>query len=208
MRSDTPQDDLPEHVSTYGVMPWERQAREPDDAWALFVAYRDSGYPDGVAGPFRARKVSELAATHDVAYGTLKRLSGEHNWVERAGAFDRELDRRKSESGMSLLDRQRARDNRMVDKMYYFGEVALDTLIARFESGTEDPTNNEIRQWLGDAIKLKRLINGQSTEIVEVQCRYDLSRLTLEEMETFRALEARMRLPEPANVLAPDLTTE
>jgi hypothetical protein len=135
-------------------------------------------------------------------------LASTHNWAERAGAFDRELDHRRNEARMSMRDRDDLIAQRIASKMCFVGEQVLDMAIARVESG-ETWTNSELRQWLIESSKHKRLLNGQSTENVSVECKYDLSKLTLDEMETFRALEAKMRLPAPADApapMAPDLT--
>jgi hypothetical protein len=190
--------------SPYGVQPWERQPRESDREWELFQQWRGMAYPDGLEGPFKARTTKALALTTGVASAALMALVGTRNWCERAAAFDRELDVRRTEAGLNVIERNARRHQRLLDQMLTSVDMAHAQFQARVEAG-EQMTASEIRQWADTVIKLQRLVTGQSTENVAVVVLYDLSRLELSELETFRALEAKARVPQVDKASAPEL---
>lgn len=171
--------------------PWERLPREGDQAWAYFQLYLQQGYPNGPGGDFHPRNVSELARTIGVTRDYLAHVSSDFHWPQRAGAWDREVERRKSEADLTEVARSRSRWLRIVSKARTLGEAELDKYLSR---STGDPTvpvltakdamavmdwaRNVERQYLQEA-KVKDVQDDQDV---------DLENLELEDLEALHSV--------------------
>lgn len=69
--------------------PWDRRANESDPAWEAFVLYRDSG-----ASRSQTNVAKALGKTRQLLSG----WSAQHDWVDRAAAWDLEQDRQRREA--------------------------------------------------------------------------------------------------------------
>ena len=76
---------------------WERQPEETTPAFAAFAAYRDY---EGETG--EARSMSKVARELSKSRSLLARWSGKYAWVERAAAWDAEVDRRRAAGALEV----------------------------------------------------------------------------------------------------------
>lgn len=183
-------------LQSYVIHPWERQANEADQDWQWFQAYRDSAYPNGYEGAFEARTLRLLAVQFGVSEATLKGRSSTYCWNERAGAWDRELDRRRMASGAHRVDAVNYAHQRILDKHRDLIEMGIDHYKAQAEAG-DMPSRRELIAWSEFVFKYDRLTTGQSTENVSVRAQHnlDLDALEPEEMKEFQRLVAKMSRP-------------
>ena len=86
----------------FGRKPWLRQPREPQAAYARFIAYRDLG---------TSRSLAAAAPLCGLSLGRLKQLSGGWRWSRRAQAWDRDqfLKRRNQQLEACEESRERLR---------------------------------------------------------------------------------------------------
>src|SRR5919107_865009 len=67
------------------VLPWERQPREGEEAYAAFLAYRD-------LGPYRTHEATRKSLGKRPGYlKPIERWSALRDWHQRAGAWDAHL---------------------------------------------------------------------------------------------------------------------
>lgn len=72
-----------------GREPWERQHREPANAYAAFVAYRDMGNQRSLTNVAdRAQVANDGTSPRGWTRGNMGRWSGRWRWVERARLWD------------------------------------------------------------------------------------------------------------------------
>lgn len=81
------------------MAPWDRQPGESDKAFAAFCAYRDLG-PDRTH-----EKTREKLGKNSGYLRVLEAWSGRFRWMDRAAAFDAELDRQKLPAVIELHNR-------------------------------------------------------------------------------------------------------
>jgi len=166
------------------LRPWERMDREHDSAWALFMAYRDSGYPDGIGGKLRPRTVRAIAEMAGMNEEYVGEVSRGFHWVQRAGAWDREVDRRKTREDLREVDLIRRRMNRRVEKLSTLLEMEIDKALARAtDPDMAQMTPKDIVATAEFVTKIERLMAGESTENVSHTGAWDLEKLTVEELE-------------------------
>lgn len=110
-------------------LPWERQAKrgspEPAKAFRAFTIYREQGASrsvDAVAKALRGTKEATNEPQNSKpgrAGGTLKGWARSWRWVERAAAWDAEMDRQRREAEIAevraMAKRQAAQAHRMQD---------------------------------------------------------------------------------------------
>ena len=169
-------------LPSYMLHPWDRRPDEPDEPWGAFIRFRDWAYPEGYDGRYRDRRLSEVAIALQTPSTRLRGWCSSYDWHARAGAFDRELDRRRVEVGLNDLQRVQATHGRILAKASGLVEHALDDLRARVEAG-ETLSPGDWTRMCDMVLKAERLHTGQSTENVSVQHRIDLSKLSYAEGE-------------------------
>ena len=185
-------------MTSTAIQPWERQHLEDEKSWEGFRIYRDSGYPDGYDGAFRARTVRYVATCMGVSIAAVGALCARFSWPERAGAFDRELERRRYESSLDQRARIRLAHERILEKTRGLVEVQLDLLLGKTQAGVE-VTPSELRGLLELQMKYDLLLTGQATENhahahVHVSDHgLDLTRLTPDEFTEFRRLVEKVQ---------------
>lgn len=164
---------------------WERQEKEPEDAFLAFQNYRDQALPRSwrrVYG-YASSKVGEW-------YSAFK-------WRERCLAYDKHLDH------MILSDREEIvrqtnkeafiRHARMLDTVMHLCErelAKLDRASLEFEGGGLMKTG-ELQRYIEMAIKFDRLIRGETTE--NNGPAVDYSKLSVDELRTLQGLLKKAR---------------
>lgn len=169
--------------------PWNRQPCDSEARWRLFLAYRDQPPPRTLRG------ASEALGGYDER--GLRRHASEDAWPERCAEFDRYLD----EQRVALIVDVLAEDARTTaarhaaiarDAVEAAHSVALEWLAKLAKGETlEGWSPNDVRGMIRDMVTLERLVRGEATERVEHGIGFDLSRLTIGEIETMRTLEAK-----------------
>lgn len=132
-------------MSEPATLPWDRQPREPEKAYAYFGIYRDLG---------RTRTVAKVAAEVHKSRDYLHKLASTWRWVQRAQAFDREQDRL---YGEGLAERRRD----MADRHARIASALQAKIVARLQSlDASRLTPGDIARWLEVATRIERLALG------------------------------------------------
>lgn len=184
------------------TQPWERMAREGDQAWAHFQYYLQQAYPHGPAGEWQPRNVSEMARMVGMSREYLARLSSEFHWPQRAGAWDREVERRKSSQDLAAASRSRRHWLRVVTKARNLGETALDKLLAIENANPAIPslTAKDIVAVLDWSHKVERVhVAGQEgSEAAPDEGEADLENLELEDLVALDGILKKAKANSPA----------
>lgn len=176
------------------LRPWERLPREGDSAWALFLAYRDSAYPKGPTGGFVPRVKTALAEAAGLTPDYMYKLAVEFHWDARAGAWDRELDRRARETDLSDVEYNRRTMLRRLRKLGNLAEMELDKLLTRAtDPDLPQMTAKELVQTLEFCLKADRLLAEKPTEIVRAEGAWNLEDLSVEDLEALNALRKKAK---------------
>ena len=169
--------------------PWERQPFDTDASWRAFVVYRDL--------PQRPRKYKYVAAALGLTRPAIAQQASRCAWRERAAEFDSYIDRQKTALIIDAMEEDaRAIANRhlhLISGMLQCAETAVAGWLQRIQNGDklDEWTPTEVRMIIKDLVTLERVIRGDATERVEVNVGFDLSRLSIQELEQFRALEEK-----------------
>lgn len=147
-------------------LPWERQPNESAKAFRAFVVFRDLK-PDersalavgdrlGYKTPDRHRRIGRGPTT-------IERWSARFGWLDRAAAWDCELDRRFRESQF--------RERIDMAKRHAAEALALQNVAVQRlrEIAPGQLSADQLLRWLVEGIKLERLCRGESTENVQYQ---------------------------------------
>ncbi len=168
---------------------WTRQPCDTDARWRVFQGYRDMALP---------RSLARLAVSLSAQPSTIESWSWQDGWVARCFEFDRWIDSVRVETMLELMNEDaRARGARHVSLLRDMQEGAAIAARAWLAEFRNEPTKalqwspNEIARMVKTAITLERLVHGESTENVDNKHGFDLSRLSIEEIETMRVLEAK-----------------
>jgi hypothetical protein len=174
--------------------PWERMPRENDREWALFVAFRDSAYPQGIAGPMEPRNIARLTRELGEPDQALYELAKAFSWVWRVGFYDRDVDRRKLDLHRCELERAHRDHERIRGKMRKLAELELDKLTQLSETQPDalqlNPT--QLKQLLELSCNQDRLAAGEPTartETVGGPRSLDLSKLNYEQLKQLREIQ-------------------
>ncbi len=176
--------------------PWTRQPCDSPARWRAFVAYRDQTPPRTI------RATSEALGGYDAR--TLERYSSSDAWPERCAAFDRHLDAAR----VTVITDVLAEDARHVaarhvellrDAQEAAAQVVRQWLATINAGGRLDGWSpGEVRGMIKDMLILERLVRGEATERVEHGVGFELARLTLDEIQTLRTLEAKAGMVDSA----------
>lgn len=169
---------------------WTRQPCDTDARWYAFQAYRDQEQP---------RSLRRLAEDLDVSQRLVEKYSAEDAWGARVFEFDRWTDSIRVEAMLELMNEDaRARGARHVELLRNMQESAAHVVrgwLRRIRNNPEAALHefspNDVTRMVKTAITLERLVHGESTENVDNKHGFDLSRLSIEEIETMRMLEAK-----------------
>lgn len=180
------------------LRPWERLPRETDQDWAYFRLFLDSAYPQGPNGEYVPRNATDLARTIGVARETLAQRSCAFHWVQRAGAWDREVERRRKDTDLSEVQRSRAKWLRIAEKARNLGESELDKLLARSVSDPTIPCMTAkdalaVMDWARTAER-QYLQEGRVKD-ADTAGDVDLENLALEDLEQLHEIIQRSKAP-------------
>lgn len=136
--------------------PWELQPGETAKAFEAFCLYRDMGTERSIA------KVGEKLGKNKI---TLEQWSAKNGWVDRATAWDGELDRIRQQEEMRLarLEVRRMRERQAKDgmAMQEKGRKALEFLIET------DLSANDVVKLIVEGGKHERIARGDVGEVIE-----------------------------------------
>ena len=122
--------------------PWERQPSEGKKAFEAFTCYRDLGTD---------RSLTKVEQKYNKNRALIARWSSNWNWVERANAWDDELDRRTREEIAKGVTSMRKKhidiSNAMLTK----------ALKAMSELNPKDMTPKDIKEFIKLATELERI---------------------------------------------------
>lgn len=200
---------------------WERQKGEPAPAFAAFRAFRDLG---------DKRSIDAVAEANVVAVrkATLQRWSSIWNWAERAGAYDRMLDRRRVEAAAKEVE---AMTQRHIQTGMVLQQRGLEYVHEHLDTAEKrrrlTPTN--ALRFIELGAQLERRARGVEQEAaedrpaghIEVSVKVELFGRITQMAENHRAVSAMApngvittgiapprTLPEPDDGLGDDLDTE
>lgn len=174
---------------------WERQPGESAAQYVKFCAYRDMRYipqADGSVKPdLRARRsLRELAKSAGCRRQTLEEISAKNRWVERAEAYDTEIERQMREKNEAEILKMRERHAMLATQMLKKAAIRLVTL-----------QNNELApadliRMIDTGVKIECLSRGEATENQQIsgeitarqKNELDLSTLNEDELRRLAAL--------------------
>src|SRR4051794_39217935 len=134
-------------------VPYERQDGESKQAFEGFVVYRNLGL---------TRNLKDVGRKIGKNHSLIKRWSSQHNWVERAQAFDNEMDKR------TILENAQLRKQMVKDHAEVSRQLLHKVKVAIEHIKPEALSPYEIAKLLEIAVKIERLSRGESTEISEI----------------------------------------
>jgi hypothetical protein len=136
--------------------PWIRQHGESRQAFAAFAAYRDLG---------PARSLAKVGRQLGKSTALLERWSARDGWVERAAAWDGELDRCKREKQLAAIEEMAERHAAVA---CLFQHKVIETLNGMTAEQVAALTPSELIAWLTQAARLERLSRGEPEDIARL----------------------------------------
>lgn len=162
---------------------WLRRPDEGDREWDTFRVYRDT-HP-------RMRSVVDVATSTGVLLRDARTWCEAHHWADRAAAYDAY----KAERDLAWLDdapvQRVAHQRELVAGMWELAKCHLRDALRDAQAGTSKLRPNELIKLLEKVVVLDRMTHDEATEVVTVQTKYDLSKLSIEELENLRALQRK-----------------
>lgn len=148
--------------------PWERRKGETARAFEGFQAYRDMGSERGL------RKVAEKIGTHQ---RSVERWSSQHDWVARAEAWDRHLDRKKREKMVEevekMAERHAKRAQLNIEAVSQISQAIIKKIrndpdaLEEYSVGTLVDMLGRVGYLFQQFAQVERLARGEATERVE-----------------------------------------
>ena len=136
------------------AQPWERQENETDVAFEAFNTYRDMGL---------ARSLSKVGEALGKSETLMSRWSSEHNWVDRARAWEDEQDR--------ILRNEQIEDIKKMRKRH--ANLAVEMLAKALEGlkhlDPEELNAVSIGRLVEVASKLEQKSRGDTTDAIEMR---------------------------------------
>lgn len=166
---------LPQH--------WERQDWDAPAEWIGFVVYRDMLAQRG------RRHVGTVADTLSVSRGVVERWAADYHWDARAGAYDEWAGALMSESAIDELRSAGRTQGRLLAEWTECASVELRKLMTEVHNNPSSVLDPKLLlEVTKTTLGLQRLLDGKPTEHVRVSEEPDLSTLTDDELDTYRAL--------------------
>ncbi len=129
---------------------WERRVRESAKAYAAFSSYRDMGSD---------RSLQKVAQSLSKSLTLVKRWSSEHEWVERARAYDNDLARAAKAQAEKELKDMTARHIKIAMQLQTKAVTALSQL------PVAEMSPKEILSFLAEATKMERVNRAEEAGV-------------------------------------------
>lgn len=179
-------------LTTQWVQPiWAQQNFETQENFEAFECFRSL--------PSRHRNMSEVARYCSIPRERVLELSQSHHWKARIEKHD-EFVRAGNRDLLRQSNGDRAaRHLSLLEKVHESVEREFDNLLEKQrqldaqKAGVSLMKPAELRALLSDMIKLGRLVTGEATERTEDV--YDLSKLSVQELTTWKKLIAKVKAP-------------
>lgn len=140
---------------------WERQADEPPQAFAAFVAFRDIDPEDRTLAELTRRRGRR-------SYEQYFRMSKRHDWQARVDAYDLWVDRQRRLADVAAIRKMRERHVQLAMSLQGAGALALNKLI---EAERNTPGRvlkpRELAELIELGTKLERISRGEPESIVQ-----------------------------------------
>ncbi len=159
---------------------WEKQQDETPKSFGRFALYRDMGSD---------RSLRKLAKDLELSLSTIAEISKRHHWQERAAAFDAYIDQASQFNQLNQVKAMKRRQIGLALKGQELAEKGLEILLR----SVDDEKINNIRpeglsKILDISCRLERLNRDQPEQNMEVSQTQNFDNLSMEELDTFRAL--------------------
>lgn len=168
---------------------WDQQPKETSKAFLAFIAYRDLGM---------RRSSSAAAQQVGISHHTAMELSTRHNWLERVRAWDAYIDKQTQHNQIEAVKKMKERQIALAMKAQKAAEKGLKRFIAQFsedKDGKVSPyaTKPEgLSKLLDTGCRLERLNRDEPEQNIELSQNSKLDNLSVEELEVYRSLIAKM----------------
>jgi len=178
--------------------PWERQPFDTERRWHAFVTYRNLPKPRTMRALHEALVASDPHGRWSLR--GLERFASDDGWKERIHAYDVWEDGEWTKHVSTLLgESARERAGRHLDLLRSMQALAVracrELLAEASVPGAKLRWSpREISRVVKEALTLERLVHGEVTERTETSVGFDLTRLSIQEVETLRVLEAKAGL--------------
>lgn len=169
--------------------PWEQLPEESSRAFASFIAYRDMGL---------RRSYHALAQQINKNPSSVAELSKRHDWLERARAWDAFVDREIQKEQIEAVRIMKQRQIGLAIKAQEAAEKGLKRFIAQFsedKDGNVSPYATKpdgLSKLLDTGCRLERLNRDEPEQNIEFTQNSKLDNLSIEELEIYRNLVAKM----------------
>lgn len=169
------------------MQPWERQPNEPDDAWEVFVSYRDRGSARRIDGLFPGKSTMQQRRDWYQKW----------DWRARVSAYDAYVDEAKLEAKIKLMANKEIDANRdLLEKLQRFELLLsreLDKALLSAESSDMPMLSAaELIKLMEKYAMLRRLIAGQTTS--NDGSSTDYSAWDVADLKALRALHDKYKL--------------
>lgn len=152
----------------YEGQPWTKQPWETQRAFECFCVYRDMGTGRSLREAYR-----EEAGKDEVKQVSSHwaRWSSDHNWVERAEAWDQHI-----------LERKRKEREREIEEMYDRHINAAQQLFAKayqriMNADDGEMSLEEARRALSEAVEIERRARGEPDQVEEQRHTADIGEM-------------------------------
>lgn len=134
--------------------PYERQEGESAKAFEAFAKYRDMG---------NERSVRKVAQELNKSLTIIARWSSQWDWVERAKAYDAEMDRQ------ALIQEEKKRKD-MAKRHANLATVFQQKVYERMNKlKPEELSTSDLIRWFEISVKIERLSRGEPTDISSLE---------------------------------------
>lgn len=169
--------------------PWDQQLKETSKAFAAFIAYRDLGM---------RRSCSAASNQVGISHNSAMELSKRHNWLERVRAWDAYIDKQTQHNQIEAVKKMKERQIALAMKAQKAAEKGLKKFIAQFnedQDGKVSPYATKpdgLSKLLDTGCRLERLNRDEPEQNIEFSQNTKLDKLSLEELEIYRSLIAKL----------------
>lgn len=169
---------------------WTRQPCDSEARWEAFQEYRDMRPP---------RSLGAVAGLVKASRRRVEMWSASDGWAARVFEFDRWTDSIRVDVMLDVMNEDaRERGARHVGILRDMQDAAAHVVRGWLKRIHNDPdavlhefAPKDVTAMIKASIMLERLVHGESTENVDNKHGFDLSRLTIDEIEMMRALEVK-----------------